>query len=503
MLKPKPSNRKKLIKDSSQFLAATIFAQGIGMMRGILMPLLFSPAQLGIWNLMGVIIGYGGNATVGLVHGMNKAIPLLRGQGNEEECEKIRCSVFWMVPLVSILVVVILWCSTLWVPTEFKQSLKITALIIFLQQFFVYIYSLLRADGRFDVVSQGIGIQSFFSVGLIILLALTLPDRLIGALFGLICGYLIVLSFWFLKGRYRFPFKVEFRSIRKAFGLGFPIFIIGILDSVFISVDRWLIVSYLDEVSVGYYALGIMIGNLLGLVPGSIASVLYPNMLESFGAGKDITAGRDLLMGPFMILSAFMLVLVAALIFGVPLLIQLFLTKYIPSIPIVQILAPGIFFWALSNLPSTYLISIDKQNWIVGFQVLVGLFIIAFGSLVLWMGKGIIGMALLTSCGYAIYGLCLIGFAFRLMIKRNADLFRFLFRFLLPFAVMIVSAFAANWLISQQFGTVELILMTGKRLLLVMSCLITSLWFVNRKSEAFLIGLSELKAWYQAQRFGE
>ena len=95
------SGRRKIIKDSSKFLAATVLAQGIGMIRGLMMPVLFNPAQLGIWNLMGVIIGYGGNATFGLVHGMNKAIPLLRGQGNEVGSEEVKDSVFLDDPVDS------------------------------------------------------------------------------------------------------------------------------------------------------------------------------------------------------------------------------------------------------------------------------------------------------------------------------------------------------------------------------------------------------------------
>ena len=494
------SGRRKIIKDSSKFLAATVLAQGIGMIRGLMMPVLFNPAQLGIWNLMGGIIGYGGNATFGLVHGMNKAIPLLRGQGNEVGSEEVKDSVFWMIPLIAVLAAGILGCFTIWAPAEYRPSMLIVAAVIFLQQFFIYIYSLLRADGRFGLVSQGVGIQAVCSVGLILLFAMGLPDRLVGALMGVAGGYILILIFWFVKGHYRFPIKIKIESIRKALAFGVPVFVIGILDSVFVSVDRWLIVTSLGEESVGYYALGLMVGNLLGLVPGSVASVLYPNMLARFGSGKDVRAGRNLLVGPFMVLSAFMLILVSVAVLGVPLIIQLFLAKYIPSIPIIRILAPGMFFWALSNLPSTYLVSINKQNWIMVVQIAVMIFVVVVGSFVLWRGNGILEIALVTSSGYAIYGLCLTVLTFRLIFKRSIDLFPFLLRFLVPFVVMVMAIGSVDLIVSDEVEAFALVLMTLERLIFVLSPLGIVLWLMNRKSEAFLVGLDELKNWIRARQ---
>ena len=309
-----------------------------------------------------------------------------------------------------------------------------------------------------------------------------------------------ILIFWFVKGHYRFPIKIKIESIRKALAFGVPVFVIGILDSVFVSVDRWLIVTSLGEESVGYYALGLMVGNLLGLVPGSVASVLYPNMLARFGSGKDVRAGRNLLVGPFMVLSAFMLILVSVAVLGVPLIIQLFLAKYIPSIPIIRILAPGMFFWALSNLPSTYLVSINKQNWIMVVQIAVMIFVVVVGSFVLWRGNGILEIALVTSSGYAIYGLCLTVLTFRLIFKRSIDLFPFLLRFLVPFVVMVMAIGSVDLIVSDEVEAFALVLMTLERLIFVLSPLGIVLWLMNRKSEAFLVGLDELKNWIRARQ---
>ena len=74
------SDRKKVIKDVAQYSAATVIGQGVGMIRSVIIPVLLSPAQLGVWNLMSVVMNYAGNAHLGILDGMCKLIPILRGK---------------------------------------------------------------------------------------------------------------------------------------------------------------------------------------------------------------------------------------------------------------------------------------------------------------------------------------------------------------------------------------------------------------------------------------
>jgi O-antigen/teichoic acid export membrane protein len=46
-----PSTRRQTIRDSTHYLSATIVAQGVGLLRSIVLPVLLSPAQLGVWTL--------------------------------------------------------------------------------------------------------------------------------------------------------------------------------------------------------------------------------------------------------------------------------------------------------------------------------------------------------------------------------------------------------------------------------------------------------------------
>ena len=84
------SGRQKIINNSSHYVSTSLIGQGIGFFRAILMPILFTPSQLGIWNFLNLILSYAPHAQLGLILGLNKRIPLMRGEGNEKEEANIK-----------------------------------------------------------------------------------------------------------------------------------------------------------------------------------------------------------------------------------------------------------------------------------------------------------------------------------------------------------------------------------------------------------------------------
>lgn len=494
-----PVGRQQITKDSTQYLAATIIAQGVGMIRAFVIPVLFSPAQLGIWNLMGVILSYGANAHLGLLHGMNKAIPLLRGQGKVEELEAIKNSVFWLNLLLGALAGGMLWVASLIVPASYVSGLRVIAVVMFLQMIFYYLFSLLRADNRFGLVSQGVGVLSIFSTVLILLLAFSFADHLLGALIGLAGAYGVVVAYWFGKGRYRFVFRLSLGSIREALTLGVPLIILGVLDTVLLSVDRGVIAANLGEATLGYYALGIMGSNLLSLVPGAAATVLYPRMLERFAVARDPGAPRSLLMVPLRALAVLMPLLVVGVALGLPLLIQLFVPKYLPSVPIIEILIPGAFFLSTALVAGNYLVAINKQRLLINLQIAATLFILVVDTILLRAGYGVIGVALGTAAGYSIYGLSQTILAVNLALGQKAETIRFVARLLIPFIAMVLAIPVAGFLIWEGATPLGYVLSAARRLVLVMSVLLPVLWLVNRDVELGAMARTELQAWLAAR----
>lgn len=487
--KPSTGAQRQIIKDSTQYLTATIVGQGIGLIRAVILPILFSPAQMGIWNLMNVIFGYGGNAHVGLLDGMNKAIPFLRMKNDPEQVERIKDSVFWMNLLLGGFAGGAIWFVSWHMPGAYGVGMRITAGIVFLQLIFYYLFSLLRADNRFGLLSGGVAGLSVASTILILGGALGFQDRVCGALVGLMTAYGLIVVYWLLKSGYRFAVQFRFDAIRKALELGVPLIVIAFLSTIFMSVDRWMIAAWLDETQLGYYALGFMASNLLVLVPGSVASVLYPRMLKRFAVNDDPRAVRSFLMVPLRALVVLMLILISVAVVVLPLLIRLFVPKYLPSVPILMVLIPSAFFISLMPLAGNYLIAINRQRLIIAAQVIMTLFCLLADYGALKADYGVIGVAVVTAVGYLTLGLSITAIAVIHAEGQTAKtiLFLFLARILLPFMLMILVIATMEWLIPIGGTVEENIVSAAVRLCILMIMLGPALWLANRDGELMAI----------------
>lgn len=500
MTLPEAPPRRRIIQDSTHFLSATIVGQGVGLIRALMIPVLFNPAQLGVWNLMNVVLGYGTHAHVGLLHGMNRAIPALRGQGRSAEVESMKDSVFWVVFGLASAGGAGLWIASVMAPPAYVIPLRLTAVAVFWQMLFIYWYSLLRADSRFKLVSAGVVGLSILTTVFVVGLAIAFPDHLLGGLSGVAAAYAATVVFWFVRGRYRFGLTVRRSSLVEAFKLGMPLVLLGLFDSAFLSVDRWLIAAHVGEAQLGHYALGIMVGGLLGLVPGSVSSVLYPRMLERVAVDDDPMAARSLLLAPTRALAAIMIIVTGASAIGVPLVIRLFLPKYLLSIPIVEVLSLAAFFQGISFVPGSFMVSVNKQHWLFAAQAVGIVFVFSADTVLLRFGYGIRGVAVGTLLGYAVYGIGYTLFAVRWAVHTLSEALRFVVRIVAPFIAVVASVVATHYFVPPGLTPAAEIEAAAAKLGIVLVMSIGALWMANRDGEVMAIVRGELMTRFRRGR---
>ncbi len=479
------SSKKQIIKDSAHYLTSTVLAQGLGLLRTLLIPILLGPAQLGVWNLMNVIVGYGANAHLGILHGLNKKIPYLRGLGKFEEIDELKDSVFWFNLLLGISAGGLLLITSFLIAPIYAFATRIIAFVIVLQMVYVFYFCMLRGDSRFNLVSKGIVLFSFFSSILVVMFAYVTHERLLGALYGLSISYVIVVLYWVLKAEYRFTFSVKLTLIKESFLAGLPLIVIGLMDMVLLTVDRWLIAWQLSSTSLGYYSLGIMASNLLGLVPTSAANVLYPRMLERFAKTHDPAAVCGYLLNPMRVIASLMIFLIGAATILIPVIIKLLLPKYITSIPLIEILVPGAYFLAIAPITGSFVIAINRQNALVMIQVgAICLGLIVDGCL-LYLGYGIYGIAYGTICCYAIYGIGYLFIALYLSGDKLAKIIWTITEVLLLFTATIVALKATNIYSPSSFNWETHLLSALIKLLIFCAVVLPVVWLVNRNSGLF------------------
>jgi len=143
----------------------------------------------------------------------------------------------------------------------------------------------------------------------------------------------------------------------------------------------------------GYYGIAIVATNPIGLLPNNLRSVLYPRLLEKYGAKGDKLYLEGFLTEPSLLLVFLTLLLIGAVYCFVPAGIPIFLPQYTPSIPSLKILVVGSYFVALSQIPLSILIGIKLQRELI--PVILGA-ILVLGitcAAALSLGYGIEGVA--------------------------------------------------------------------------------------------------------------
>jgi O-antigen/teichoic acid export membrane protein len=489
----KVDTRQNIARHVTNYFFSTLFVQAVGMIRSIVIPILFSPAQLGVWNLMNVIIGYGGHAHLGLLHGMNKMIPFLKGQGKVEKLRNTKNTIFWTNLFIGISSGCLLLVISFVVPPTYAVYVQIVSIIVFVEQIFNYLSSLLRAESNFDVLIRGINIFSLLSTILVVGAAFSFTNRLLGALIGLTGSFALASFYWIYNSGSRFSFKIHAVLIRESFMLGFPLLIIGFLNTFFMSVDRWIITKYLNITAVGYYSIAVMASSLLATIPSSVSNVLYPRMLEQFAVNPEPKAMKNLLIGPLRATSVVMLLLISLATIGLPLLIRLFLPKYLPSIPIIEILIPSSFFLSITAVPGFYLISVDKQRYQIILIIFATLFSLLSDFILFSCGYGVIGIALGTAVGYLIYGLGFVFVAVYHTLEKTSEAVSFMAQLIAPFLVIILIIGMTSGFIDNDMSQSEQLISAIWRIVILMSLLLPTIWLFNRDGEVMMMARVVLK----------
>jgi O-antigen/teichoic acid export membrane protein len=490
--------RKQIFKDSTQYLFSSVLAQGVGLFRSVLIPVLLGPAQLGIWNLMNVVIGYGANVHLGILHGLNKKVPMLRGLGNAREFNELKDSVYWVSLLLATIAGAALFLTSFFVEATYASALRIVALVVVLQMAYVYYFCLLRGDNRFDLVSKGIAGLSILSSATVLTLAYLCPDRLLGALWGIAVAYPFVLGYWYYKGGYRFSISLKREQIKDAFVLGFPLIILGFMDMIFLSMDRWIIAWKLSEMALGYYAFGIMAGNLLGLVPISASNVLFPRMLQRFAVSRDGFAVSGLLLNPVRAITSLMIFLTSAATIALPVVIRLLLPNYVPSISLIEILVPGAFFMAIAYSVGNFVVAINRQSVLIVVLFIAMTITLGLDIVLLRLGYGVRGIAYATILGYAIYGFGFLGVSVHLAQGKWSETLRFLLNHLALFLTMIIALNSTGRLVHHASPWTDQVFWAIVRLFVVSGLLLPVVWLANRNSGVWSSLMTVLSDWRDA-----
>ena len=380
-----------------RFVVALIAAKKLG------------PATWGIWQLLYLILAYSSFIHLGVINGMNREIPVLNGRGDQQSASLIRAVSLGFVLASSMLAGLAIFIFALSIDTMTAAvPLRWMPMLLIMYLLHRYLEVYLRSDKLFGHVSlQQLLLAVAFPVIAIPLLSVhELSGYIVGQTIaiGLTCLFIIKISPVCLKLRFRLTETIRLLKI------GFPIMTAGILYTLMMTVDRVIISTLLTMQQLGYYSLSILVMASLSLIPLVVGQQIFPRMAEAWGR---TSKSKELI--PWIRRQVFMSIsltapMVLAAYIILPPIVKHFLVEYTSGITAMKITLVTPLFLGMTSAFGNFLNTVDKQSYLLLFQILAVCLNIVLNIVFIQVGLGITGVAIGTTIAFIIHSLLLTGF---------------------------------------------------------------------------------------------
>ena len=118
--------------------------------------------------------------------------------------------------------------------------------------------------------------------------------------------------------------------------IGAPIFVVGQFYAWWTVLNSTLVFSYMGKEGLGLYAIVLMAGGALELLPAAFSQVLYPRMAEHYGRTERLGDAFQITIKPVVLCVLGMIPIIIAGWFVIGLIIRFIVPAYVDAIPAVR-----------------------------------------------------------------------------------------------------------------------------------------------------------------------
>ncbi len=406
-----------LSKEFILFSISTMILQVFRMGNGFVGAKLLGPEIWGYWYVLNLILLYGPNIQLGVLNAMNRDIPICRGENNWARVYEIQDnSLGFQILSGLILSISILLYALLINENGNLFPLLFMSFLIFAHNLYMWFQMYLKSRAHFNVFSIQ---QIIFGILLVsITIPLTFFKGLNGFIIGQFVAIIITIFVIFKIEKIKIKPKINFSIILKLIKVGWPILGVGLVFTLLMTVDRWIITGFLGKTQLGYYSLALMVTNVLFLLPMVVAQQIYPRMAEAWGKTKcitDVLKWAKIQTRLSVSLSLFLALIVG---FLVKILVPLILPEYLPGLPAVYPMLLVPVFFSFITGTGNMLNTIGRQKVYLLMQLCLLPVMVILDFLAIKLGFGIAGVAYATMTTFALYSLIFLAIT-KLIIKHN------------------------------------------------------------------------------------
>jgi O-antigen/teichoic acid export membrane protein len=476
------ADEKEIMRDTSIFGVSKILAFFLAGLSGFIVARVLGPAAFGVFSALMLLMNYSQYLHFGLLTAMIKKVPYFAGRKQHRKVDKIKNVAFTGSLLVIAVVSLCLFIATFFLKdmsASTINSVRIVSVVMILQQVYFFYQNFFMVAKRFTTISKSMLVYS--ASYFVILLLLIFRFGLEGVFTTLLLSHILVISYFIKKGGLVFRLDLDVKNALKLAMIGFPFLMFFVLNIILMSVDRLLILKFLDNSQLGYYSVGFMILEVVILVPLVINYITLPHLLNRYGEKRDTKHLKSLLFQPLAILSYALAITIGFVFVLAPFAIFYLLPQYLASILVLKILLIATFFNSVGGAATNFLVTVNRERKILFLQLGAIVLMALLGYTAIQRGFGIIGVAVVAVATFFVYSTLIILYSLKDYDLGIVGTFVFFVKTYAPFVYMAVILLL-----------LELVPLTGDlahdalwiviKMVILGVLILPLLWLVNRKT---------------------
>lgn len=320
------------------FASGNMIAMVLRMAGGFLTARFCDPSVLGLFNGMGLVLGYATFLQLGVLNGLNRELPYYIGANDIKQAHGLAAtSQAWALIIGGIVAGGLLVFGS-WQMINGRIELAIgwstyavSAFLMFYAQ--LYLQITYRTGGDFSRLAV-INVTQY-AISLVMVWLVWMFSFYGLCMRALAVALINLLMLWMWR-----PLKIKPKFKKKYFlkllRIGVPIFGAGQLWVWWVVTDSAMVLKFMGATGLGLYQLAVMTGQGIEVLPNALAQICYPRMAKEYGRTKSVAYIINIILRPTIILLLCIIPIVILSWLVLPPIVQLLLPKYSEAVPAVQ-----------------------------------------------------------------------------------------------------------------------------------------------------------------------
>ena len=386
------------------FVAATILSAGIHFIYSIYVKAYVQPLEYGMYSTCMLLQTYMAYLQLGSLNAFNRDYPQLIGAGKQEEAKKYRDTVFsflisvYLIALTLTVVGMFLFRNFQSMDNRLTFGFVLTAVLTTVTIVENYGNYRSRIDKGFKYTS----VVTLLELGSIPLGLILIPKLGYYAIYITAIAAMIIGIIFYFKPSYKdFKYTIDKNILKMVLISGMPLLVNGLIWTVVNSIDKFVILGFIDTKALGVYGIAQNAFSYMVLIPSAMSQLFYVKMGKEYGKTGDVKILVDVSMKFSSVLAAITSLIALVAYFFLPILVDQFMPKYSNGVPASQILILGLSVYAATLINGNILTILKKNGALLTSSICMCIFnVICSIGYVLMLGATIESVALGTATSY-------------------------------------------------------------------------------------------------------